>query len=192
MIPLDNAAPIHGDDVIRIPPVSRQSVADVLKESRYEHDRAYQMAGLAVRSLTAFRRSLARSPAFRTPDWSKPGVARGLVPALLAGSWNDATPEDRETLSRLGRRPYEEMVEALLEWSVGSDAMARRKQEAWYLVSPEDAWRLMRGYVLRHDLERFAETAMEVLGSLDPVLNLPPDQRWMAARWAMRRSTRDC
>lgn len=180
VIPLDYAGPVQGDDVIRIPPVSRQSVADALKESRYEHDRAYQMAGLAVRSLTAFRRSIARSPAFRTPEWSKPGVARGLVPALLAGSWNDANPEDRETLSRLGRRQYEEVVEALVDSTVGSDPAVRHKQDAWYLVSAEDAWQLLGRYVLRHDLERFEDTVLSVLGGVDPAFDLPPDQRWMA------------
>ena len=181
VIPMDDAGPIQGDDVIRLPPVSRQSVAEALMEFRYEHDRAYQVAGLAVRSLTTFRRSLARSPAFRRPGWSKPGVARGLVPALLAGSWNDAKPEDRETLSRLGRRPYEEVVETLVEWRDGSDPIVRRKQDAWYLVSPEDAWRLMREYVLRHDLERFEDTVLEILGAVDPAFDLPPDQRWMAS-----------
>ena len=180
VIPMDDAGPIQGDDVIRLPPVSRQSIADALKQTRYEHDRAYQMAGFAVRSLTAFRRSLARVPAFRTPAWSKPGVARGLIPAVLADSWNDANPEDRETLSRLGRRPYEEVVEALIEWSVGSDPMIRRKHDAWYLVSPEDAWQLLGGYILRHDLERFEDTVLTVLGIVDPAFDLPPDQRWMA------------
>ena len=180
VIPMGEAGPVQGDDVIRIPPVSRQPVADALKESGFEYDRAYQMAGLAVRSLTAFRRSIARSPAFRRPGWSKPGVARGLVPALLAGSWNDAYPQDCEVLSRLGRRPHEEVVEALLERSVGSDPLVRRKQDAWYLVSPEDAWRLLGGYLLRPDLERFADVALAVLGSVDPAFDLPPNQRWMA------------
>ena len=180
VIPLDEAGSVQGDDVIRVPPVSRSSVADTLKEFGFEHDRAYQMAGLAVRSLTAFRRSIARTPAFRKPGWSKPGVARGLVPTLLAGSWNDVNPEDCAVLSRLGRRPHEEVVEALFEWNVGSDPLVRRRQDAWYLVSPEDAWRLLGRYLLRSDLERFKDAVLTVLGSVDPAFDLPPDQRWMA------------
>ena len=181
VIPMDEAGPVQGDDIIRIPPVSRQRVADALNEFGYDNDRAYQMAGLAVRSMTAFRRSIARTPAFRTPEWSKPGVARGLIPAVLAGSWNDANPRDREVLSRLGRGPYEEVVGALFEWSERSDPLIRRKRDAWYLVSPEDAWQLLGGYILRHDLERFEDPALTVLGSVDPAFDLPPDQRWMAS-----------
>ena len=181
VIPMDEAGPVQGDDVIQVPPLPRQPVADALKEFGFDNNRAYQMAGLAVRSLTAFRRSLARAPAFRKPEWSKPGVARGLIPAVLVGSWNDANPRDREVLSRLGRRPYEEVAGALLEWCERSDPLVRRKRHAWYLVSSEDAWRLHGGYLLQQDIERFADAALAVLGSVDPAFDLPSDQRWMAA-----------
>ena len=100
IIPMDEAGSVQEENVIRLPPVSRRPVTHALKECGFDDERASQMAGLAVRSLTAFRRSLARSPAFRQPSWSKPRVARGLIPAVLAGSWNDANPRDREVLSR--------------------------------------------------------------------------------------------
>lgn len=181
VIPMDEAGPVQGDDVIHVPRVSRQAVADALEEFGFDGSRTYQMAGLAVRSLTAFRRKIARTPAFRTPEWSKPGFARGLIPAVLAGSWNDTNPQDRDVLSRLGRGPYEEVAGALLVWSEGSDPFVRRKQHAWYLVSPEDAWRLLGGYLLPDDLQRFSDAAHAVLGSVDPAFDLPADQRWMAA-----------
>lgn len=180
VIPMDETGPAQEEDVIPIPPVSRETVTDTLMACGFDHDRANGMAGLAVRSLTAFRRSIAHGHALQQPGWSRPGVARGLIPALLVGSWNDANPRDREVLSRLGRRPYEEVVGGLLEWSVGSDPLVGRKQDAWYLVSPEDAWRLLGKYLLQPDLERFAEAALAVLGRVDPAFDLPSDQRWMA------------
>ena len=180
VIPMDETGPTQGEDVIPIPPVSRETLTDALMACGFDHDRANGVAGLAVRSLTAFRRSIAHSHALQQPSWSRPGVARGLIPALLVGSWNDANPRDREVLSRIGRRPYEEVVGGLLEWSVGSDPLVRRKQDAWYLVSPEDAWRLLGKYLLQPDLERFAEAALAVLGRVDPAFDLPSDQRWMA------------
>ena len=180
VIPMDETGPAQGEDLIPIPPVSRETVTDALGACGFDHDRANGMAGLAVRSLTAFRRSIAHSHALQQPGWSKPGVARGMIPALLVGSWSDANPRDREVLSHLGRRPYEEMVGGLLEWSVGSDPLVRRKQDAWYLVSPEDAWRLLSRYLLEPDLERLEDVALAVLGRVDPAFDLPSDQRWMA------------
>ena len=181
ILPMDEAVPVQEQSVIRVPPVSRRPISDALKECGFGDDRASKMAGLATRSLTAFRRSLALSPALRQPGWSKPGVARGSIPAVLAGSWNDANPQDREVLSHLGLGRYEEVAGALLKWSAGGDPLVRRKRHVWYLVSPEHAWRLLGRYLLPPDLERFSATVLEVLGGVDPAFDLPPDQRWMAA-----------
>ena len=68
-----------------------------------------------------------------------------------------------------------------MEWSAGRDPMVRRKRHVWYLVSLEDAWRLLGKYLLPPDLERFADAVLAVLGSVDPAFDLRSDQRWMAA-----------
>ena len=180
VIPMDRSGLVRGENAIRVPPISRERIADFLRESGETRDGAYLMAGLAVRSMTAFRRRFARTPAFRKPEWSKPGVARGLIPALMIGSWDEANRYDCQVLSQLGGRPYEELAETLLASSVGSDPLVGRKQNAWYLISPEDAWWILSGYLLRHDLERFRDVALTVLGRVDPALDLPPNQRWMA------------
>ena len=185
VVPQDEADGGPGDDVISLEPLDRQSAAEALEEAGIDHDRAYRMAGLARRSLAACRRSIAASPGFRRPEWSKPAVARGVVPALLAGSWKDFTETgrdspDREILSRLARRRYEEVADTLLPWSRGSDPLVRRKDDAWYLVSARDAWELLCSFIRHDDLERLEEVATTVLGSVHPEFELPPEQRWMA------------
>ena len=180
VVPLDEAAPGQEDSVVRLEPLFRQSAAEVLREMGLGQDRAYKIAGLARRSLTAFRRSVATSPAFRQPDWSKSAVARSLLPALLIGSWREGYPKDREVIAGLARRPYEEVVGPLVQWSIGSDPLVRRKDDAWYLVSAQDAWRLLSKYLLPSDLERFETAATTVLASVHPSFELPPEERWMA------------
>lgn len=180
VVPMDKAAPDEAGDVVRIESLSRQSAADALQELGFKQRRAHKMAGVARRSLTAFRRSLATSPAFRQPDWSKPAVARGVLPAVLVGSWREENARDREVIARLGAKPYEEIVERLVQWSIGSDPLVRRKGDAWYLVSAHDAWRLLGKYIIPSDLERFETVAEAVLGSVNPAFDLPSEQRWMA------------
>lgn len=179
IIPL-GAADAESDSAVQLPPVSRRAAADALHELGVDRDRAYQMAGLARRSLTAFRRSIAASPGLRQPEWAKPAVGRSLLPALLAGSWNGAMPRDREIIAALGRRPYEEVQDELIPWAIGADPAVRRRGDAWYLVSREDAWRLLARYITSDDLERFAQAVMTVLGTPHPQFDLPVDQRWMA------------
>ena len=183
VVPLDEAAPGHADDLVRLGPLCRQSTADALRDVGIDHDRAYEMAGLARRSLTALRRSLAVAPGFRQPEWSRPAVGRGLLPALLVGSWRgrrDSNPDDRDVISSLARKPYEEVADSLYKWSIGSDPLVRHRDGAWYLVSAQDAWRLLCRYIMQDDLDRFENAATTVLGSVHPAFELPAEQRWMA------------
>ena len=185
VVPQDEADGVPGDDAIHLEPLDRQSAADALEEAGLGRRRSYEMAGLARRSLAAFRRSIASSPGFRRPQWSKPAVARGVVPALLVGSWKDFTgtdgdSPDREILALLARKPYEEVVDTLVPCSRGRDPLVRRKGDAWYLVSAGDAWELLQSYIRDDDLKRFGEAATTILGSVHPEFELPAEQRWMA------------
>ena len=179
VVPLGASDP-ESESAVEVPPVFRRTAADVLRELGVEGDQAYKMAGLARRSFTAFRRAVATSPGLRQPGWANPAVGRSLLPALLSGSWNGRNPRDREILAAVGRRPYEETVHQLIEWSVGADPAVRRRGDAWYLVSREDAWKLLSKYITSDDLERFEQIALRVLGAVHPAFDLPGDQRWMA------------
>ena len=179
VVPLGAGDP-EPESAVKVPPVFRQTAADVLRELGVEDDRAHKMAGLARRSFTAFRRAVATSPGLRQPGWAKPAVGRSLLPALLTGSWNGENARDREILAALGRRPYEETVGQLIEWSVGADPAVRRRGDTWYLVSREDAWKLLGKYITSDDLERFEQIALRVLSAAHPAFDLSADQRWMA------------
>ena len=179
VVPLGAADP-EADDVVHFRPVFRRTAAEALQELGFEHSRAYDLAGLARRSLSAFRRSIASSPGLGQPLWSRPAVGREVVPVLLAGAWSDANARDQEILATLAGRPYKEMRDQLFEWSTGTDPAVRRRGDSWYLVSPQDAWRLLARYLTRDDLERFEGAVLRVLETVDPAFRLPTEQRWMA------------
>ena len=186
VVPSDEDHLIPCDGVIRIGSLCRWSAREVLQEIGLTPDRAHRLATLASRSLTAFRRRMSRSDVWRRPAWSKPTAARSLVPALLAGSWNEGTvvdgvaPGDREAIEELGQRSYDEVVGSLTHWTSRSDPPVRNRGSIWQLVSVQDAWELLAGYVRVDDLERLARVAKDVLGRVDPRFNLPPGERWMA------------
>lgn len=179
IIPL-GAGDAESDSAVQLPPLSRREAADELRELGMGRDEAEQMAGLARRSFTAFRRAIAANPGLRQPEWAAPAVGRSVLPALLAGSWNGRKARDREILAALGRREYEEVRDDLIPWSEGSDPIVRRRGDSWYLVSREDTWRLLKRYIASDDLERFEQVAMTILSSPHPAYELPVDQRWMA------------
>ena len=168
-------------NTVTIPPLSRDEAAKALVAAGLPEERARDLATLARRSLTAFRRKLAVSPEAQQPVWARPEHGRSLLPALLAGAWKDTTEGDRGAITALSGLSYDEVVAVLLRWTNESDAPVRRVGDAWYLVSREDAWLLLARYLTRDDLERFQRVALEVLGTPDPRYDLPVEQRWMAS-----------
>ena len=164
VVPLDRTVEPLGDNVVKLPPLSRRASAEALESMGIPAPTTYRTAGLARRSLKAFRRRIASGPGFGQPEWSKPGVARLLLPAVLAGSWDEANSKDRLVLATLGRGKYEDVREQLVKWTDGADPALRRRGSAWYLVSSEDAWHLLRRYMMHDDIDRFEQAVVNVLG----------------------------
>ena len=179
VVPLDRNTPAPQDLVVPVGPVGRQPGTRALEGVGMPDKRAREMAELAHRSMSAFRRQCAASPAVRQPDWAKPAEARSVIPALLAGSWSDRNPKDREVVAALGHYSYEELVDTLLPQSMTADPLIRRRGNAWYLISVHDAWRLLSRCILPDDLSLLGEAAMSVLGQVKPAYGRPPGQRWM-------------
>ncbi len=179
VVPLDRSALAPQDLVVPVGPVGRRPAARALEDTGVPQDRARELAELAHRSISAFRRQCAANPAIRQPDWSRPADARSVIPALLAGSWSDGNRRDREVVVALGPHSYEELVETLLPHTVTADPFIRRRGDMWYLISVHDAWRLLNRYILPDDLSLLGEAVMSVLGQVKAAYHRPPEQRWM-------------
>jgi hypothetical protein len=143
-------------------------------------ERAQELGVLARRSLMALRRKIAVSPEVQQPAWAQPARARGILPALLAGCWDDTKDGDRDVIAHLAHLSYDEVSTVLVQWANEPDPPVRRVGDTWLLASKEDAWALLARYLTRDDLERFEAVVLDVLGEIDPGLELPADQRWMA------------
>jgi transcriptional regulator with XRE-family HTH domain len=188
IVPLGDSDAVS-DDALQIPMISRREAADALTvatSGRLERRVADEYAALGRRSMMALRRRLALSAGFQRPAWAKPESGRTVLPALLAGAWNDSLSGDRQVLATLSRAPYEEARDRLLHWADAPDPPLRRRNNAFYLVSRIDAWTLLSRFLTRDDLERFEGIATSVLGAPDPQFDLPLDQRWMSGVLAER------
>lgn len=174
----------HGDEeaeaTLRPPPVARLKVAEMLRDAGIGDEEARRLAGLARRSMSAFRRHRSVAGTRALPGWARPDVARTVLPALLLGEWNDRFDGDREALATLSRATYDDAVDTLIPWSKGHDPVLRRRDSHWYLVSREDSWYVLAEFLREQDLERFFSLAIKCFSEIDPSLELPPEKRWMA------------
>src|SRR5262249_12718684 len=99
---------------------------------------------------------------------------------LLVGSWDEALEGDQNTIASLAECPYEEVAQDLVRYAQESDPPVRQVGSVWFLASKEDAWRLLARYLTKQDMKRFRDVIFDVFGTLDPAVDLPIDERWMA------------
>lgn len=174
-----------GDDsspgTVEVGPVLRERVVELLASNQQgPREREWELASLARRSMTAFRRSIGVPHSFRSPPWAQPAHSHRVLGALLLGSWNDAYEGDRSALALLSGCSYEDAVATLAPFTNTTDPLLRRRGGFWYLVSTHDAWRVLGRFVTQQELRRFETVAIETLGAIDPRYSLEPQQRWMA------------
>jgi transcriptional regulator with XRE-family HTH domain len=133
------------------------------------------------RSLTILRRLIPAAPSHRMPEWATPEAARALIPALLAGAWDEGNEGDRAILEDLAGTPYEKVAAALTPLLSIGDSPLRKAGNSWKIASPRDAWFRTARNLTSADLERFSNAANAVLTSVDPRFSMAPDERWMAS-----------
>ncbi|WP_459868575.1 hypothetical protein [Calditerricola yamamurae] len=167
-------------DII-LPPIDPDEAAAALRAAGLPEKKANEGGRLARLSLLALRRTLANKRELLTPPWARPHVDRMIRRVLLAGRWSDCSKGDQAALAKLTGLNYEALREELLRLKSQEDPLLALVHGTWCLVSPHDAWRLLRTQIQPDDLERFKEVVLEVLGELDPSLEFAPKDRWKAS-----------
>jgi len=142
-----------------------------------EHE-ADRLAVESGRSPTILRRRLSLLDAIKNPEWAQnAGVARALIPAVLAGAWHADTKADKEIMSLLAGSSYEALeacITALRRsedsplWSIGKYRGVASKIDALFAVS---------GFISSSDLNDFFVAAEYVVSEADPSLELAEDKR---------------
>jgi hypothetical protein len=175
---------------IQLPRPGRQQAAEVLEAAGIGLARAYQLAGMARRSMPSLVRSLARDPRLARPLWSQSPSATDLAPLLLLGAWT-ASEGDQDVVVRMTAEPWQTIERNVAHWTRTDDPLFVRSGQLWHLANPEEAFLLLGDALTRGDLQRWRQIAPEILSEPDPQLELSPDDRITAAtrRIARERSS---
>lgn len=167
-------------DMVTLPRLPRQAAEEALQAMGFNQSRAAALAPLAQRSLHSLQRTLSPYPEIHQPVWASTDKARDILPAMLAGKWDETVPGDQDALSILAGHSYQEFSEQLARYANESDPPVRQTGSVWTIVSKEDAWRLLSRFLTRHDMEQLRRVILDIFGTLDPALELPTEKRWMA------------
>jgi transcriptional regulator with XRE-family HTH domain len=174
----DDSADLRGD-YRRLARPSRPGIEQALRASGIPEARAVALARDSSRSLGTLRRQVPAAPG-RLPEWADARPTPGLIAALLAGGWNEASEHDQVILSRLGNAPYDQLLSDIAKFADQLDSPLRKVGAGWKVASPPDAWSLLAPYLTTADIDRFEAAAIEVFSADDPRYDVGPEERWLA------------
>ncbi len=179
----DVIVPVVGPAVadIELPPVDSSAAAEILKEAGSEEKKADEAGRLARFSILALRRRLAVKPELHRPSWSGAPVPRMVRRLLLVGRWNESRDGDKQVVGTLLGGNYADLQDDLAGRAAAEDPIIGSAGSSTGLVSPYDAWLLIRETLRVEDLQAFEVAVRDVLLAPDPAYDLDPGERWMAS-----------
>jgi hypothetical protein len=169
-----------GAATIELPPLAHLTLEAALRESGVRGSELTRLVRAGTKSLVALQRVSGRFE-HRDPDrWSEDLGDRAVRRAWLAGAWNQLRTGDLEVLQALTKEDADTIEERMQRVVRQPDPMFTRVGGTWTVVAPEDSWRTTRHLIREADLEALEHAVQDVLGAVDPRLELPPEERWSA------------
>ena len=167
---------------IQLEPLDYQSFKEAFLDKNSGDDWIENQYRRSAGSLTVLHRQLATLPAVRVPEWaSQEELGEALVPLMLIGTWDEKNESDKEVVSLLANKEYEEIqrdINRLLFlndspiWVVGSNIGVVSKIDSLFAVSR---------YVTSAQIKTFFEIAQLILSEDDPSLDFPSHLRWSSS-----------
>ncbi len=146
----------------------------------FSEGEAHRIALNTGRSWSVYRRRFAENSAICHPAWLDAPQATSLSTLCLLGSWSDDQKADKDFVSSLADRTYEEVEKELRYLSQQNDAPVLKIGSVWKAKSALDLLDLFAERITSNELDRFFELARQILTTPAPELDLPNDQRYAA------------
>jgi hypothetical protein len=172
----------HADEPadIRLPPIDFEVFLKHLTEQGVRDDQARTYAAAARQSVVRFQRAAGRTLP-PVPVWQQQLETRTARRAWLTGKWNERRTGDQDALTAALGVPYVEAREELQKTTEGADPLFIHVAGTWKISSRVESWGFVKRRVSDDDLRATEELVQSVLGSIDPALDLPVEERWAAS-----------
>jgi hypothetical protein len=171
---------------VELPNINIADVTKMLLDQGVERKLATELGQAAGVSLQRFQR-VASKQTRPQPAWNAAFSEADIRRAWLLGSWTTSRSGDLDVFAQLVGRPFDEVEGQMGESARGADPVFSAVGAVWSVVSPADFWDHVRPRLGVSDLRALERTVQDVFGAVDPALELPPDERWLAGMRGMTR-----
>ncbi|MDR3668831.1 MAG: hypothetical protein P4L35_18505 [Ignavibacteriaceae bacterium] len=166
--------------IVDIPKQNKTAFSKALEDIGIGISDVYEYIAKTKRSFLALYRQITIIPSKQKPGWVNTYDMRELIPALLAGGWNENKAGDIENLSEFANRTYDEYIEKISHWLVLEDSPITKTNNNYQIVSTQDMWNYLYEHIVKSDYEKFHMYLLAVFGAKDPKYELP-EKDWYAA-----------
>ncbi len=169
-----------------LPNIDIAEVTKLLVHQGVGRELATELGQAAGVSLQRFQRVASQQPRPQ-PVWKAAFSGRDIRRAWLLRSRATSQSGDLDVFAQIVGKPFDEVEDQMRKWAGGPDPVFSTVGAVWSVVSPADFWDHVRPHVGANDLHVLERTVQNVLGAVDPALELPPEQRWLAGMRGMSR-----
>jgi hypothetical protein len=169
---------------VDLPDIDIAEVTRLLIAQGIERELAAELGKAAGVSLKKFQRVALQRKAPQ-PAWSAAFANREVRRAWLLRSWTTVRSGDLDAFERFVGKGFDAVEEPLRQAARGADPVFSTVGSVWSVVSPADFWDHVRPHLTPADLNALERTVQDVLGAVDPGLELPPEERWLAGMRGM-------
>ena len=180
LTPVGSWEEIRGDGC-SLPRLPREALLAALQGMGLTEIDANCLMRRTARNLPVLRRQLIAHAGGPLPGWAESELGRALIPALVMGQWNERHEADKQALSEIAGRTYNELEAQYVDLAQQPDAPLGKIGHRWRVTSHSEAWELLGRLLTQDDLERFRRTALAVLATPSPEFDLPANERFAAA-----------
>ncbi|MFE4197105.1 hypothetical protein ACFRJ9_14670 [Paenarthrobacter sp. NPDC056912] len=175
---LHSSSGTTGDFELRGTPIGEAE--KILKSLGVEDDRVSVLARAINKSVPLYKRRLTGVSSAATVvvrAFADDSIARR---SWMLGSWNLRSPGDVAAVERVAGsvEAFQKATNALLD---GAAPIFTRVGSAWKIFDRQDSIGQVVAKVTADDLTSVEAVVQEILGAVDPKLELPRDERWKAA-----------
>ncbi|WP_247046271.1 hypothetical protein [Arthrobacter rhizosphaerae] len=166
---------------VLLPGVPINASESLLKTAGMDSNRVSRLSLALSKSVPLYKQLVTGTVSVVTAGTIE-GAANSVVArrAWLLGSWNLERPGDVAMLEKMTRLSVDVIEAELSKWVDVAAPVFTRVRGAWKVLEPKSSFPSFASRITLDDLRAWELAVQEVLGAVDPKLDLPPKDRWRA------------
>ena len=164
----------------RLPQIPIGKAEGILKESGVEDPRSHELARAVNKSVALFKRKLTGISTSAVAIRGASSDSAIMRKMWLLGSWNFGSKGDQAVVER-GAETLMAFHDALDPLLGGSVPVFTQVGSAWKVFDPKSSLAEIVSRITPNDLQFLETVVQDVLGAIDPKLDLPREERWRAS-----------